>query len=280
MPTDPQPSSPLDATADAGLGTSIGAWYSAFANSHKRLSKLVSPLDPAELVARSYANEWSIAQVLSHLGSGAEIFILLLDAGLDNVDPPGREKYPPIWERWNAKSPGEQANDALLANATLLERIGALDERQRADWRLEMFSGVEDLSGFLRLRVGEHAGHTFTWDVEVTRDDSATIAPDAVSLLIDSIDRVVARSGKPVELPVRIGVTTHAPERSLTLELGEKGALLVRGDRGDGNLDATLGLSAEALIRLVYGRLDPQHTPHLTIEGVEIELLRRTFSGF
>ncbi len=51
-------------------------------------------------------------------------------------------------------------------------------------------------------------------------------------------------------------------------------------NRADGAPDTTrLHLPAEALIRLVYGRLDPEHTP--AIEGdADLDALRRTFPGF
>jgi hypothetical protein len=47
-------------------------------NSHERLAGLVTPLTPDQLRAQSYDTEWTIAQVLSHLGSGAEIATLSL----------------------------------------------------------------------------------------------------------------------------------------------------------------------------------------------------------
>ena len=41
-----------------------------------------------------------------------------------------------------------------------------------------------------------------------------------------------------------------------------------------------LSLPAEAFIRLVYGRLDPDHTPaSVDARGVDLDLLRRTFPG-
>ena len=80
---------------------SPGPWISALRHSHDRLQAGVEPLGPAQLERRSYASERSIAQVLSHLGSQAEIFGLFLDAGLTGQDPPGREEFVPIWDSWN-----------------------------------------------------------------------------------------------------------------------------------------------------------------------------------
>jgi hypothetical protein len=56
------------------------------------LRAIVEPLGEDRLQQPSYASEWSIAQVLSHLGSGAEIFMMFLDAGLSGAGAaqPGR----------------------------------------------------------------------------------------------------------------------------------------------------------------------------------------------
>jgi hypothetical protein len=39
-------------------------------------------------------------------------------------------------------------------------------------------------------------------------------------------------------------------------------------------------LPAEAFIRLLYGRLDPDHTPSsVTTDGADLDVLRRAFPG-
>ena len=43
--------------------------------SHDHLGALVAPLDDAAIVRPAYPTEWTIAQVMSHLGSGAVIAI-------------------------------------------------------------------------------------------------------------------------------------------------------------------------------------------------------------
>jgi hypothetical protein len=43
---------------------------------------------------------------------------------------------------------------------------------------------------------------------------------------------------------------------------------------------ARIRMPAEALLRLVYGRLDPDHTPQAISGGVDLELLRQIFPGF
>jgi uncharacterized protein (TIGR03083 family) len=213
-------------------------WISALRHSHNQLRASVQSLDPDQLAQRSYPSEWTIAQVLSHLGSQAEIFGLMLEAGLAGQEPPAREEFPPIWDKWNAKNPQAQAADALRADQATLERLESMDADERARLHLNLFGMDIDTTGFARLRVSEHAVHT--WDVLVALDPAATLAPDAVALLIDMVDHDAPPEPGPSELQ----------------------------------------LPAEALIRLVYGRLDEAHTPPTETAGVELDDLRQIFRGF
>ena len=62
-------------------------WISALRHSHDALQGVVEPLNVDQLEQRSYASEWSIAQVLSHLGSQSEIFGLFLRVDAVLVGP-------------------------------------------------------------------------------------------------------------------------------------------------------------------------------------------------
>jgi len=54
----------------------------------------------------------------------------------------------------------------------------------------------------------------------------------------------------------------------------------VDGDAAPEPGGAELRLPAEALIRLIYGRLDEAHTPPAETAGVELDDLRQIFRGF
>jgi uncharacterized protein (TIGR03083 family) len=260
------------------MESSPGPWISALRHSHDRLRAAVEPLSAEQLEQRSYASEWSVAQVLSHLGSQAEIFSLFLDSGLTGQDPPGREQFEPIWDSWNGKDPQAQAADALRADQATLERFEALDADQRARLQLKMFGMELDTTGLARMRVSEHAIHA--WDVLVALDPSATVAPDAVALLIDTLDQLAARSGKPDGQQRKVRVSTTAPERRFTLETGEA-VTLTPSDEITPELGLSeLRLPAEAFIRLLYGRMDEAHTPPAESAGVELDELRPLFPGF
>jgi uncharacterized protein (TIGR03083 family) len=257
---------------------SIEAVLSALRSSHARLADAVGPLTAGEVTGRSYCDGWSIAQVLSHLGSGAEIFDMLLDAGLRSGPAPGSQQFQQIWDRWNAKSPQDQARDAVAADAAFLDRLGALSPAQRTQWRLSMFGGERTLGDMARMRLGEHAVHT--WDIAVALDGKATVAGDAVELILEILPGLAARAGKPVGQDVHVHVTTHDPGRSFQLEAGLDSVGLSPAGPEHAADGAELRLPAEALVRLVYGRLDPEHTPPVESEHVELDTLRRVFPGF
>jgi uncharacterized protein (TIGR03083 family) len=253
--------------------TDPAPWLTALDGSHERLRRLVEPLGPQEVRERAYPSEWSIARVLSHLGSTAEIFGLFLDAGLSGEGAPGVEQFRPVGEVWKAKSPEEQVADGVAADGLLTQRLVSLDPGQRRRWRLAMFGDDTVLAGLLRMRLSEHAVHS--WDVAVALDPAATVAPDAVSLLVGELGPLARHSGQPHE-PVRLHVHTTDPEREFLLDLGGTDDLR---PWDDGPEDGGLTLPAEALLRLVYGRLDADHAPAVTAVNVDLEDLRKTFIG-
>jgi uncharacterized protein (TIGR03083 family) len=261
------------------MESSPGPWISALRHSHDRLRASVEPLGLDQLRQRSYPTEWSIAQVLSHLGSQAEIFGMILTAGLAGQEPPGREEFPPIWDKWNAKDPQAQASDSLRADQATLERLESMDADEQERLHLQLFGMDIDATGFARMRVSEHAMHT--WDVLVALDPSATLAPDATALLIDTVGQVAARSGQPDSQQRKVRVSTTDPERRFILETGEAVTLTPSDDESSSEPElAELRLPAEAFIRLIYGRMDEAHTPPAETTGVELDDLRQIFRGF
>jgi uncharacterized protein (TIGR03083 family) len=244
----------------------------ALRRSHERLQALVGSLSSAQLEDPSYDTEWTIAQVLSHLGSQSEIFRLFVDATLKGEPRPAREQFEGIWQTWDAKSPGEQVADGLRSDLDLIESLETLASEQ-PDFEMYLHGREMDLAGVVRSRLAEHALHT--WDVAVALDDRATVSADAVSLLIDTLGPLVSRVGKPNERIVRLQVTTTEPAREFVLEVADEVSLRAGTDDSAPQLD----LPAEAFIRLVYGRLDPDHTPPVETRGLDLGDLRTVFPG-
>ena len=72
-----------------------------------RLHQLIRGLDDTQLEAQSYCSEWSIADVLSHIGSGAVIMRRNLEDVLAGRTTPD-DFAPSVWDEWKAKSPGSR----------------------------------------------------------------------------------------------------------------------------------------------------------------------------
>ncbi len=248
-------------------------WIRALRQSHDRFSSLVSSLDDDAVQGPSYDNEWSIAQVASHLGSQAEIFGSFLDAGLSGGTAPGIEEFRPVWSRWDALTPGQQVTASVRSNEEFVSRLEGLPDADRSRFTLFAFGLDLDLSAMATLRLGEHAVHT--WDVAVALDPAAVIEPAAVEMLVDAMPNMAKRVGKPVGEPRTLVIETSAPRRDFTLTTGPDSVELTPTTD-----PADLRLPAEALVRLVYGRLDPEHTPAELAGNPDIAALRQVFPGF
>jgi uncharacterized protein (TIGR03083 family) len=235
--------------------------------SHDRLRAAVAPMDADEVCRMSYANEWTIAQVLSHLGSGTEIAEARHRQA--EVDPA------PIWDRWNAKSPDQQVDDGLAADGRYLELLEGMSEDDRRAFSWSMGPMTMDFAESVRFRLAEHALHT--WDVVVVDDPAAAIADDATALLLSHLVLMARWAGKPTGTTRTVRIATTNPAAGGIAELREDAVTLTIGEAMP---EAELTLPAEALIRLVYGRLDPAHTPAVEDPTGALPELRRVFPGF
>jgi uncharacterized protein (TIGR03083 family) len=254
---------------------SVGLMH-ALRASQQRLIDALTAIPPDDVRQPAYTKDWTVAQVASHLGSGAETFLLFLAAGLDGTAAPGAEQFQPIWDRWNAKTPNEQVQDALTADAAFLDGVDALSEQWLLTWRLQMFGADRDLPELLRMRLAEHALHT--WDIAVVLDPAAAVPADAASLVVDHLPMIVHYVAKP-SAPMTVRVETTDPELTMELSFTSAGSRLnMRPTVADEA--PVLRLPTEALVRLVYGRLDPDHTPPTVHADRELlDKLRSTFPG-
>ena len=256
----------------------IEAALSALSDSHDKLAAAVAKVSGDRATDPSYCADWSIAQVLSHLGSGAEIFGLNVEAGLHGREAPGMPQYQAVWDVWNAKSPQDQARDGVAEDAALVEQIAGLSPEQRLNWQLNLFGRDRDLYAAITTRLAEHIMHT--WDIEVMSDPQATLPGDATGLALDFMPELAGYVGKPTGEELTVHITTEHPERYYELAVGPDSVVLARTGPEPDPGNATLRLPAEAFARLLTGRLDPEHTPAVQAQGVDLDQLRAVFPGF
>jgi uncharacterized protein (TIGR03083 family) len=257
---------------DLGKDLRMNETEHAMETSAAHLRGRVEDLDAVQLTRQAYPTKWTIADVLSHLGSGAVIMRRRIEAEVDHEPVPDGFNQS-VWDEWNAKDPSTKAADSLVADRQLLDRVGALTDEQRNEFHAAIGPMSVDFTHFLGLRLNEHTLHT--WDIEVVFDPAATLQDEATTVVIDNLEVIGRFGGKPDGIERTVTVKTTAPER----------AYLITTTADSVSLEPTtsakapdIELPAEAFIRLVYGRLDPEHTP----EGTEIavvESLRKVFRG-
>jgi hypothetical protein len=179
-----------------------------------------------------------------------------------------------VWDEWNAKLPADQVSDSLLSDAAYLAVLEGATDDERVKFRMNLGPFVFDFDGLVGLRLGEHVLHT--WDVEVPFNPSATLTSEAADAILDKLQFVAARAAKPNGVVQDVTVRTSDPVRTFTLALKGDSAVL-----SETTLDgaADLEIPAEAFVRLVYGRLDPGHTPD-SVTGDALDLLRGVYPGF
>ncbi len=204
---------------------------------HDDLASVVTRMSDDELAERSGAAEWTVADVLSHLGSGAEISLATLRAAVNGGTPPTQDFNQAVWDRWNALSPREQAAGFLVHDEDLVAAMEALSATQRRDLRVDLGFLPEPLplAGYLGMRLNEAAQHS--WDARVSTDPDAAISADTAKLIAehfatdlsfllgftakaDSIGHraVVAidRSGYAIRIDDAVDLTTAASEATAT----------------------------------------------------------------
>lgn len=252
-------------TTGGDLGSTLQRQFEALGSSVDRLAVLVGSLTPQQLRQQAYPSEWTVADVLSHLGSGATITRQRLDGDVD---------APSIWDEWNAKDPEAQAADALAADAALGRRLAAITSEEAAGLRFALGPADVDLAVFIGLRLNEHAVHT--WDIAVTFDDSATIPPAEAEAIVETLPMITGWAGKPTGTELTLSVRTTEPTCSFEIALRTDGVALSPRPATE---SPDLELTGDALIRLVYGRLDPAHSPTIEGRASELEELRRAFPG-
>ncbi len=255
-------------TDDAGTAARLGA----LRVSVEHLHALVTPMSDSQLEAQAYPSQWRVADVLSHLGSGALIMRERIRTSLRGESLPD-EFSPAVWDEWNAKSPRAKAEDCLAADRAFLDRMLGTTDEERAAASLSFGPVSFDFGGIVGLRLNEHVLHT--WDVEVAGDPGVGLSSTGTHLVVDSLEMIARFTGKPSASGRAIAVRTTDPAREFSLTTGPDAVALAPGDGGAPDLT----LPAESFVRLIYGRLDPEHTPSVVGDAALLDSLRSVFPG-
>jgi len=243
---------------------------------HDRLAGEVAGLTEEQLTAASGASEWKIADVLSHLGSGAEIgwYPVKAAATGETVDAPENQE---VWDRWNAMAPPDQASSFVQYDEQSVSTFEALTPEQRDSITIDLgfMPQPVPLATALGMRLNEQALHG--WDVEVGLDPAATLTEESAALLAEHFSStmtfLLGFVGKADGVgPARVGLGDHTIVIADTVSL----------EAGAEDTTATFEGPLEAGIRLLAGRLTPEHTPSgVAVTGnITLDELRTAFPGY
>ncbi|OZC74656.1 hypothetical protein CH274_21780 [Rhodococcus sp. 06-418-5] len=250
-------------------------WLHALQTASNDLRHLVDGLSTEDLSLASRDGDWTVAQVLSHLGSAAEICTDLVRRGLaGDHRGPQRDELTPIWDRWNDLGPAEQRLQWQRADAAHLELLAGITVEQEKSLRVPYFAGPMDLTTYLGYRLSEHALHG--WDVAVTFDPSATVGQ--LDLVWQRIDMIASRfhdGAVRQRLAARQILLLHSDHRDLLVVDDE-----VHIETGtDRSAPSTVTATSDVTTRLVYGRLRPEDDMDISGPTARDDLVQ-LFPGF
>jgi uncharacterized protein (TIGR03083 family) len=261
------------------MTTLAGRTIAALRSEHDGLAGLVPSLSAEQLTGPSGASAWTVADVLSHLGSGAEITRAGFRAAVGEAEAPGPDFNQSVWDRWNALSPQEQATGSIASDQALVNGLESVPEDRHEDLRVKTFLPEPvPFASFTALRLSEVAPHS--WDVRAGLDPAATLDDGSTEVLAEHL------AGGLGFLLGFIGKAKEAPEHAV-IEISGTPYRIVVDESVRFTTDAlpataTFTGSLESALRLLYGRLSPAYTPAGTeVTGnISLDDLRAVFPGF
>ncbi|MEV6346534.1 maleylpyruvate isomerase family mycothiol-dependent enzyme [Actinoplanes sp. NPDC051851] len=251
----------------------------ALRSEHDSLAALVPALSAEQLTGTSAASAWTVADVLSHLGSGAEITLAGFRAATGESAAPGPDFNQGVWDHWNALSPQDQATGSIESDEALVTALSAVPDARHDELRVKTFLPEPvPFASFAALRLSETAHHG--WDVRAGLDPSATLPDESAAVLAEHLSGGLAFLlgfiGKPKEAAEPAVVEITGTPYRITIDDS------TRLTTEPLPATATYSGSLESALRLLYGRLAPEHTPDdLTVTGnITLDTLRAVFPGF
>ncbi|WP_137295231.1 maleylpyruvate isomerase family mycothiol-dependent enzyme [Nocardioides dongxiaopingii] len=258
--------------------TLVDRVISSLRSRHDDLAGLVATLDDAALTGPSGASEWRVCDVLSHLGSGAEITLRPVVVAATGTEPP-TDGNQAIWDRWNALSPREQASGFIERDEVLVATLEGLDDDQRRSVSIDLgfLPAPVPLEVAAGMRLSEVALHE--WDVRAGVVADAVLDEEAAGTLLElhagPMAMMLGFSSRPdaVAEPVVLAVAGHG------LSIGDAVTLVAEPPVAP---TATFNGPVEAFVRLLAGRLGPGHTPDdvEVVGNTTLDELRGVFPGY
>ena len=235
----------------------------------KAFREYLSGLSPDALQHPSACDRWTVADVLSHVGTQA--FALQVARGLqgDYSPPEGSLAVADHDEEAFAESIAQRAlaNRELQGNGLIPWFIESLDRSVQVfqglaaeDWDKLCYwpPGPEPVGTMLDMRISELTMHV--WDIRSMLDQDYHLSQESVRVLMDTVNRAARRAFRPdaeLSVPVRYRFVVAFPvARSVDLEFTRDGAQI--GPAVPETADVTFRCDGETYVLVLYGRLAPE----------------------
>jgi len=262
------------------MTTTTDRVITALRSTHQDLAATVNSMSNVKLAATSGAAPWTVAQVLSHLGSGAVITLATIEAATTGQTAPGSGFNQSTWDHWDALDPQAQADNLVLEDGRLISVLESLKESERETLRIpqDHLGPPMPLAGYAGMRLNEVVQHA--WDIHTVLDPEATISSSTAALLAELFATDLqfllqfAGHADALEHPTVIDIKNS----DYTLTIGTTVKLTLAKPPASAAFNGPL----EAFIRLIAGRLRPSETRRRTyVTGnTTLDDLQTVFPGY
>ena len=159
------------------MTTLAGRTIAALRSEHDTLTSAVPGLSTEQLTGPSGASEWTVADVLSHLGSGAEITLASFRAAQGGAEPAADFN----------QSVCDQADGWVVSDTALVTALESVPEDKHDDTPVKLGFLPEPLpfASFAAMRLNEVAQHV--WDVRAGLDPAAALDENSAQLLAEHL---------------------------------------------------------------------------------------------
>ena len=246
----------------------------------KSIKEFLLGISAEALEQQSACERWTVADVLSHVGS--QMFVLSITRGLaGDVSPPGRPAVSEHNEDDFAEGIAQRAfatraqqGDGLLAwfMGNLDESVKVFDSVEPDQWNTQCYwpPGPEPISTLLDMRIAELCMHA--WDVRSVLEANYHLSEDSLRTLIDTVPRAVRGAFRPepgLKTPVRYRFSTPAPTaHEIDILVTKEGTRLE--SPSSSAADVNFRCDDETYVLVMYGRVTPDEAMangRLTFEG-------------